>query len=179
MLKIISLAVLLCSIGIFGSQAFACDFPSGLPNEYRMLYNFTKDLKTHSLNGVDECLGSPQDPLDWHFKCDDQNQFLEARAELFLLPSLIFIINKDLELEVDYKYLDQWNYSKVSPSELAEVSVQQGENLKLIYTTNSARKVYMTLGRANGFELKVMETLVYKMNLGKPTLESKFSCYVD
>jgi hypothetical protein len=179
MLKNISLAVYLCSIGVFGSQTFACAFPSDLPDEYRMLYNFTKNLKTHSLNGVDECLGPAQDPLDWQFKCDDQNQFLEARAELFLLPSLIFIINKDLELEVDYKYLDQWNHSKVSPSELAEITVQQGENLRLVYTTNSARKVYMTLGRANGFELTVMESLVYKMNLGKPTLESKFSCYVD
>ncbi|MCF8059588.1 MAG: hypothetical protein K9K67_09845 [Bacteriovoracaceae bacterium] len=160
-------------------SALSCDFPNQLPSQYIQLHQFTEGLIVDSLLGVDECKAQKKDPLVWEFKCDDQGQFLEARAKIFLLPRLIFLINKDLELEITYDYLDQWSFPKVSSSELAEVIIKQGREVRIIYTTNSARKVHLTLGRNNLNQLKTMESLLFKMNIGKPTLESKFNCSVD
>ena len=166
----------LLSCLLLSGKAVACDLPGDFPQAYLVIYEFTKNLKVESLHGVDECLATNQNPLKWNFQCDSSGKFLSASSELFLLPKITFSFNEKEEFALENFYFADWSYSKVDDSELAEVHVRRDKELKIIYTTQSARKVHLTLVKDNNNKLKTLETLVYKMNIGKPTLEAKFSC---
>jgi hypothetical protein len=178
-----TLIALRASLGIFvlclalpvSSQA--CQLPTDYPQAYKDFYDFTKTLEIATIHGVDECLGRQQSPLLWTKECDDQGNFKSYKAEVFLLPKVTFTLNEKKEFKVENFYFSDWNYSKVDDSELAEVFIKRGRELKLIYTTQSARKVHLTFVKGDANRLKGLETLVYKMNIGTPSLESKFSCF--
>ena len=122
-------------------------------------------------------MGLEQKPLKWVKVCDDAGNFKSMSAELFLLPKVTFSFNDKNEFKVENFYFSDWNYSKVDDSEVAEVFIKRGKELKLIYTTQSARKVHLTLVKDSNNMLETFENLVYKMNIGTPSLESKFSCF--
>ena len=164
-------------MSLFQLSSFACDLPSDFPQVYKDILEFSKDLNVTSIHGVDECLGLEQKPLKWVKVCDDAGNFKSMSAELFLLPKVTFSFNDKNEFKVENFYFSDWNYSKVDDSEVAEVFIKRGKELKLIYTTQSARKVHLTLVKDSNNMLETFENLVYKMNIGTPSLESKFSCF--
>lgn len=155
---------------------YSCQLPEDFPAQYKLLYEFTKTMKVASVHGVDECLGMEQNPLQWTLSCDSSGTFQSLTAELFLLPKITLSVNQDFELSVENFYFSDWNYSKVDPAEVAVIFPRNNNELKMVYTTQSARKVHLTLVKDANSKLRTLESLIYKMNIGTPSLEAKFSC---
>lgn len=162
------------------SLSAPCSFqslPSDFSEDYQNLFLFTSSLKVRSLQGIDECLRGAPESFPWVLTCDEKGQFLEARASVFLWPKLELVFNADRELQVNLQLQDQWDYSKVSPSEVAQTIIRAGKEARLIFTTTSARKVHLSfVTNSKVSELIQLELLVYKMAIGKPVLEAKYSC---
>lgn len=171
-----AIASIALGFSLYAQPVLACSLPADFPADYRKIYEFTKDLHVTSIHGVDECLGMEERPLQWSIECDSSGNFSSLKAEIFLLPKVTMSFNDKYELSLENFYFSDWSYSKVEPSEVAEVFVRNNKELKLIYTTQSARKVHLTFVKGSASKLTTLETLVYKMNIGTPSLESKFSC---
>lgn len=150
--------------------------PQDFSESYRELFEFTKNLQVINLMGVDECKTSRAGTFPWIFQCDAQGNFLEARALVYETPKVELVFNQERELEITFSRGDSWDYSKVSADEEAQVITRPGQFARIIYTTTSARKVYLHFYRDGTTNLTQLEGLTYRMAIGKPILEAKYSC---
>lgn len=162
------------------AQAGNCSFNS-LPNDfsqdYQDFFAYTSSLKVKPLKGVDECDTTSTQSFLWILTCDDNDQFVEARATVFHSPKLEIVFNENRELEISFNLQGGWDYSKVSSTEEAQVILRPGKVGKLIYTTASARKIHLSFyTNSKESDLVQLEALIYKMAIGKPVLEDKYSC---
>lgn len=168
---------MICSLPIHAKPCSFSTLPSDFSENYQKLFLFTSSLEVKTLKGIDECLRGDQRKFPWALICDDNDQFIEARATVFNSPKLEVVFNSDRELEINLQLQGQWDYSKVSSSEEAQVIIRPDKMAKIIYTTTSAKKIHLSfVTETKASDLTQLEVLAYKMAIGKPVLEDKYSC---
>lgn len=158
-------------------RASTCDI-SSLHPDHQNIYHYFQGLEASSQFGIDDCIQNSSRTLTWNLECEG-GQLKSATLEITHNPLLKFIITP-VDFQIEWIRKNSWNWPKTDLQDIGRIVLRRDGSLSIQYDSSSSHTVHLSLDKkrgANGKEkFSGIEGLIFKMNLGTPTLVEKYSC---
>ena len=157
--------------------ANTCDI-SSLHADHQKIFRYLQGVETSSKTSIDECTQNSSRSLDWILECNGE-ELKSATLEVSHDPLLKLVLSP-VDFNIMWQKTNAWNWPKTDLQNIGRILLRGDGSLSIQYDSSSSHAVHLTLDKtmgANGREkFKGIEGLIFKMNLGTPTLIEKFSC---